>query len=515
MTVQDTFNWLAPDYAPIYAERVARLQRLRADPSLLPGCKAFYAEHPVEFINDWMCTFDPRNVERGIEATTPFLLFPKQREFIGWLLERWRGRDQAIVEKSRDAGVSWLCVAFGVWMWLFHPGVVIGYGSRKEIYVDDLGNPASLFWKVREAIELLPTEFRPAGWDLKKHAPFMRITNPENGSVMVGEAGDNLGRGNRTSIYFVDEAAFLERPEVVDAALSQTTNCRIDVSTPNGEGNPFARKRQSGKYPVFTFNWRDDPRKDDAWYAKQKQVLDPVVLAQEVDISYSASVANAWIPAEWVTLAMGRGPADVPATGPWKLGVDVARFGDDKTCITLRGHRAVTTVATLSKVDTMTVASTVRDYAIDCRRAGIRIEQIAVDVIGIGAGVVDRLADFEELRGIQIVGVNSSLRMDNGQDYNLRAFMWREMKNWLHPANGPVSMKNDRDLAVDLTALHYTYKNGLLLLESKDDAKKRGIKSPDRADALALTFAVPVAVTEPEVPMLEAEFTPWDSGVGY
>ena len=490
----DGWNWLRPDYTPIYMERMERLNRLRASPELLGPLKEFYKENPAIFINHWMQTFDPRNVERGIESTTPFLLFPKQAEFITWLLDRWRLREPGLTEKSRDAGVSWLCVAFGVWMWLFHPGVVIGFGSRKEIYVDDLGNPAALFWKVREAINLLPVEFRPAGWDMKKHAPFMRITNPENGSVMVGEAGDNLGRGNRTSIYFVDEAAFLERPDVVDAALSQTTNCRIDVSTPNGEGNSFARKRKSGRIPVFTFRWQDDPRKDQAWYDKQKATLDPVVLAQEVDISYSASVANAYVPADFVTAAHANGIADIEPSGPMRIGVDVARFGDDKSAITPRDQRRVFPQIVWAKLDTMQTAGKVKDWVITWNQANPDhpIEQIAVDVIGIGAGVVDRLNEFDELRGIQIIGVNSAIRLDDGRNYNLRARMWRDMKDWLDPRNGPVSLPIDAELQTDLTSLHYLYRSSLLLIESKDDAKSRGIKSPDRADSLALTFAEPV-----------------------
>ena len=88
-----------------------------------------------------------------------------------------------------------------------------------------------------------------------------------------------------------------------------------------------------------------------------------------------------------------------------------------------------------------------------------------------------------------MVDVNSSLRMSDGKSYNLRAHMWREMREWLK--NG-ASIPNDNSLITDLTALQYGYKGGELLLESKQDAKKRGIKSPDRADSLALTFAYPV-----------------------
>jgi hypothetical protein len=117
-------------------------------------------------------------------------------------------------------------------------------------------------------------------------------------SILVGEAGDSIGRGDRTSIFFVDEAAFLEQPENVDAAFSATTNCRIDISTPNGHGNSFARRRHSGKIKVFTMHWRNDPRKGLDWYKKQESELDPVVLADEVNIDYAASVEGALIPSE-------------------------------------------------------------------------------------------------------------------------------------------------------------------------------------------------------------------------
>jgi len=496
MSISADFDWKNPDYAPIYRERMKRLARLREKPELLAGVKEYYADgRVVEFINDWGMTFDPRAIELGREATMPFLLFPKQEDFLRWLLARWQGREDGLTEKSRDMGLSWLCVGFSVWMWLFKPGAVVGFGSRKEEYVDDLADPKSLFWKIRAFVSLLPPEFVPAGYNEKKHAPFMSIKNPENGSVIVGEAGDNIGRGNRTSIYFKDESAFYERPSKIDAALSQTSNCKIDVSTPNGEGNPFAMKRKSGRIPVFTFHWKDDPRKDKDWYEKQCATLDPVVVAQEIDISYAASVANAWVPDGFVQDAMSRGPADIEEPGPLRMGVDVARFGDDKTVLTLRGHRTVYPQIVREKLDTMAVAAVVKDFVLthnDGNNVKHKIEQIAVDVIGVGAGVVDRLMEFPELASIQIVGVNTAIRQDDGRNYNLRAKLWREMKDWMDPRNGPVSMPNDRELQTDLTSLHYEYRQSLLLMESKDDAKKRGIKSPDRADSLALTFAEPV-----------------------
>lgn len=517
------FDFRKPDYAPVYQERMRKLQNLRANPELVPSVKAFYKENPVAFICDWGLTFDPRNVEIGLPSVVPFLLFPKQAEFIEWCRARWLGREDGLAEKSRDMGVSWLCVGFAVWMWLFHSGTVVGFGSRKEEYVDKIGDPKSLFWKVRQFIALLPVEFRPAGWDEKKHAPYMKITNPENGSAIIGEAGSNIGRGNRASLYFLDEAAFLEHPEAIDAALSQTANCKLSVSTPNGPGNPFHRKRHGGKMKVFTFNWRDDPRKGEDWYKAQvEKIDDPVIVAQEIDIDYSASMGDAFIPGVLVEAAMQLGPADVEAVGPLQLGVDVARFGDDKSAITARRGRVVLWQRVFSGLDTMALAQKVKNEVDAFKAAGQRVEQIAVDTIGVGSGVADRLRMFyPDARNSMgaivvpsiVVDVNSSLIVDDGENYNLRAQMWANGLDWLR--NGPVSLPNDPELKTDLTALKYKFKANLRLIEAKADAKKRGIKSPDRADSLMLTFAVPVVAQKKFIPPKPISSNPLDSVAGW
>jgi phage terminase large subunit len=480
----ENWDWRNPDYDSVFDVRIKRLEYLRAHPEVVPRVFEYYSSRPAEFVHSWGMTFDPRLAERGMRTVIPFVLFPKQREFLDWLLERWKRREDGVVEKSRDMGASWLTVGFAAWMMIFIDGSVVGFGSRKEEYVDKIGDPKSLFWKLREFINLLPQEFQPKEWDEKTCAPFMKVKNPGNSSFVTGEAGDNIGRGNRTSIYFVDEAAFLERPDAADAALSQTSNCRIHVSTPNGVGNPFYRRAHDGKTPKFVFDWRDDPRKDESWYEDQKGKLDPVVVAQEIDRSYSASVANAWIPGDVVKAATRRGPMDVMPFGPIMVGVDVARFGDDKSVITIRRGRVLMQQIVFGKVDTVDCAGRVKDAVLALREG---VAQIAVDTIGIGAGVADMLRrEFKDI----VVDVNSSLRMDDGQNYNLRARIWREMREWLKLG---ASIPNDNELEGDLTALQYSYRGGLLLIESKEDAKKRGIKSPDRADSLALTFAYPPA----------------------
>lgn len=508
---QAEIDWAKPDYDAVLRVRMAALEHLRQE-GTAASLKAYYKEHPVAFLSDWGITFDPRNVEVGLPASVPFVLFPRQAECVDWIVQRWKQREDGLIEKSRDMGVSWLCVGVAVWMWLFQEGTVIGFGSRKEEYVDQIGDPKSLFWKIRHFIGMLPVEFRPVGWNADHHAPHMRILNPENESSIIGEAGDNIGRGNRTSIYFKDESAFYEHAQAIDSALSQTSNCKIDVSTPNGSGNPFYRKRHGGKIAVFVFDWRDDPRKDAKWYERQCAILDDVIVAQEIDRNYESSVSNAFVPAELVITAASKGPAQIQPHGGLRVGVDVARFGDDKTVISFRRGRVLLRQVVLGKLDTMQVASAVR---LELASYNEPPEQIAVDTIGIGAGVADRLrAWYPDVRSNHgpvrpiVVDVNASLRMGNGQDYNLRAFMWREMKEWLKAASIP----NDQDLKTDLTALQYGFKGGELLIEAKEDAKKRGVKSPDRGDSLALTFAIPTLATRPARKM--DPFRPTDSVLG-
>lgn len=515
MGAPESFNWKNPDYDPIFTDRIAAIERLRAKPELVPSVLDFYKDNPVAFIMDFGCTFDPRMAEIGKPTMVPFLLFPRQAEFIEWLVAHWRGRSDGLVEKSRDMGVSWLCCAFAVWMWRFHPGTVVGFGSRKEEYVDKLGDPKSLFWKVRAFIGLLPRELRPYGYDEKQHAPHMRIINPENGAAIVGEAGDNIGRGNRTSIYFKDESAFYEHAESIDASLSQTSNCKIDVSTPNGPGNPFYRKRHGGKIDVFTFDWRQDVRKDEEWYKRQCDILDPVVVAQEIDRNYEGSIANSYIDGERVDLAMRRGPMEVKPIGGLLVGIDVARFGDDKTVVTFRRGRVLLKQIAWSKQDLMQTAARARN---EISAYNMRVEQIAIDTIGIGAGVADIMRgwypDRQDVRNDRVIktviDVNSSIRLDDGQHYNLRAYMAAQVKEWLAGASIP----HDQDLRTDLTALRYGFRAGELLLESKDDAKRRGIKSPDRFDSLALTFAVPPAPAVVDTPPPFVSYQPHAPGTG-
>lgn len=331
MSAVPEFNWKKPDYVSIFQQRIERLNKIRSGEVDLLRLKAYYKDHIADFINDWGVTADPRLVEKDLPAVIPFILFQKQRDWIDWFVAHWRGSIPGITEKSRDVGMSWLAIGASCALCLFNEGMAIGFGSRKEEYVDRIGSPKSLFFKARMFMTNLPPEFR-GDFDINRDAPHMRINFPESNSNMSGEAGDNIGRGDRTSIYIVDESAFLERPDLIEASLSQTTNCRIDVSSVNGMNNPFAQKRFAGKIDVFTFHWRDDPRKDDKWYQKQcEEIGNPVIVASEIDIDYSASVEGVLIPNAWVRAAVdAHKRLKVEPSGMRFGALDVADEGRDK-----------------------------------------------------------------------------------------------------------------------------------------------------------------------------------------
>lgn len=407
--VQDAlsnFDFRNPDYSAVFAERARRLAWLRSDEGQrLTQVRAYYAtgggEALADFINDWGCTFDPRLVERGLPAVVPFILFPKQREWIIWTYRQWRSQEPGLTEKSRDMGVTWLAGAFSAAACMFYDGLAIGFGSRKEEYVDKIGSPKSIFWKIREFIKLVPPEFRP-GWS-PSDAPHLRISFPHTGSVITGEAGDNIGRGDRAGLYFTDEDAFLERPELIEASLSQTTNCRIRVSTPKGMANPFAEKRHDANWiakgRIFIFDWRDDPRKDDAWYARQLENLDAVTVAQEIDRSYTASVAGVVIPQEWVQAAVGAAAKlGVEIRGAKAAALDVGDEGDECTLCVTTGVQ-VDSVTSWTGKGSDIFASVQKAFGF-CDILGV--DELDYDADGLGAGVRGDARILNENRKVKI-----------------------------------------------------------------------------------------------------------------
>lgn len=451
------------------------------------------------WVDQWCRTYDPREPDPFI----PLDPFPKQVKLLDWFAEREASRQNGLVVKSRDMGVTWFFVAYCVHGWLFREGFSAGIGSRKLELVDRRGDLNSIFEKARFLIDNLPAWMRPSGFKRTEHDNQGRLINPANGATITGEGGDNIGRGGRSSIYFIDEAAFLEHPDSVYRALSQTTNCLIDVSTPNGSGNRFAEKRFSGKVGVFEFHWRDDPRKDDAWYEEQKRKYDAVIVAGEIDMDFSASVEGVTIPAMWVRAAVG---LKLPASKRTIAGLDIGEEGADLSVFTPRSGPVVHTPVSWGKCLTSETAARARDEAI-----ASGAQAIIFDLGGPGLGVKGHWypADVRDRLPFRPIGVMAGekcgdLHWPDGRTskelfFNRKAELWWLLRKRfertyehvngikVHPLEDLVSLPNHPTLISELSVqTHYRGEDGKIHMTPKE---KLGCKSPDFADSLVLTEA--------------------------
>jgi phage terminase large subunit len=329
------YDFRNPPISDVFQWRGDRLKSLRkaslTDRTIFPLLKNYYKTHIVEFINDWGCTFDPRNVDFDLPVLMPFILFPRQEQFIDWMEELQSARKRGICLKSRDVGASWMTVARVVAKCLFNEGFSAGMTSYREDYVDAKDNPKALLEKARLFLMHLPPEFTN-GWDRRKNSAFGKINFVDSNSIITGEVGKNIGRGGRATCYIVDEFAFFENPSFVEASLSMTTNVRLDLSTPNGPVGPFAEKWESEKISKFEFAWEDDPRKDMAWYIEQCDKIDnPIVIASELDRSFTASLTGTIIPAEHIKASVdAHVKLGLEVTGKRWGTLDIADEGKDK-----------------------------------------------------------------------------------------------------------------------------------------------------------------------------------------
>ncbi len=394
-------DYLNPDYVSIYRERAERAKRLNAMTAReFAALKAYYIDgHIADFISDWGMTVNPKNAGTKIPVVMPFILFPKQCDWIEFIHRKFLAKEDGLTEKSRDIGISWLAMGFSVSLCLLSKNIAIGFGSAKEENVDASGDPDSLFYKGRMFAQNLPRRFK-GDWDVssKLYTSHRHIIFPATQSTIVGKSGDNIGRGGRTAIFFVDESAHLERPKMIDAALAANSDCRQDMSSVNGRANSFAELRHSGRVEVFTFSWRDDPRRNDEWAAKKKASLDPVVWNAEYELNYDASVEGVIIPAVWVQSAIGlHEKLGIVPTGKKLAALDIADIGRDKNALAGRHGNLLTHLATWSGQNSDLLATTAKAYAL-CDEWGLG--DLIYDADGMGASMkgFDRAINEERVK---------------------------------------------------------------------------------------------------------------------
>lgn len=505
------------------AEREQR-ERVEAEAGGWQAERERCAKDILHWFDRWVYTYDPRLIGKPGGAFVQFKLWPKQRDLVKWLLERMAKPEEGLVEKSRDVGATYVISGVALHQWLFNPGFKATFGSRTVDEVDKKDNPDSIFAKLRIMLRRLPVEMLPKGFAWSQNDNYMRIANPENGAIISGDGGEDMGRGGRSSIYVLDEAAHVKNADAVEKALSGNTDCVVWVSSVNGMGNLFARKRHSILAPrqIFRLHWRDDPRKTEEWAkAKEASFSDPTTWAAEYDIDYSASVEGICIPAAWVESAkrLYKLEKRPEPSAHVVLGGDVGAGKAKSVVITRRGP-VVDPPQSRGQPDTTETAHWMLDIA-KATKANI----LNFDAPGVGAGVASTLTK-NPVEGLKVYPVNTGLppsraRWPDGRTSeeifgNLKAEIWWTCRTALqrtheyvlfldgkeggreHPLTDllalPSGDKESDALCLQLSLVKWERdEKGKIIIERKSSLRKRGIASPDHADGLVLTYVVPKA----------------------
>lgn len=247
------------------------------------------------FVDYLLWTYDPRG--EAAPHHLPFILYPHQRDFLAWLEEQYQKQEDGLLEKSRDMGATWLTLAWIAHKWLYEEGFMALLGSRKEELVSD-GTLDSLFGRIDYLLRRLPSWLLPRGFEFDSHFLRLRIINPATGNTIKGESANaQFSRQGRYSLIFMDEGAFWEDLEKSWRATGDASDFRFICSTPNLDDWKFQELRDSGM-AVYTLYWRQHPKKDDAWYEKQKLRKSEADLQQELEINYNPTTTGTVYP-QW------------------------------------------------------------------------------------------------------------------------------------------------------------------------------------------------------------------------
>jgi len=426
------------------------------------------------------------------------------------------GKVRAIICKGRQQGCSTYVEGRYYWKVTHRRGV------QAFILTHEQEATNNLFAMVQRYHDNCPGLVRPeTGAANAKELSFSRLDS----GYKVGTAGTKgVGRSQTIQYFHGSEVAFWPFAEthaagVLQAVPDQPGTEVILESTGNGLGNYFHDQwqkavRGEGEFEAVFVPWfwqpeyrRDDPgfemRPDEREIA-QTYGLDPQQMAwrrfkvvelgsetmfrQEYPMTpeeaFQADTTETLIPIETVRQAVGR---DVrPMSGRIIWGVDVARFGDDlSTLAKRRTNWLLEPVKAWKGKDAVQLAGIIHD---EYRATPIeeRPETIAVDVIGVGAGVVDVLRHMN----LPVYSVNVAESPAAHDEFmRLRDELWWKAREWFAARDSRIP--DDPALIAELTTIRYGFTTGgKRKVEAKDEMKKRGLKSPDRADAFINTFAV-------------------------
>lgn len=432
------------------------------------------------------------------------------------------GKVRAIICKGRQQGMSTYTGA------RFCHRTITSRGMKAFILTHESEATTNLFEITKRYVDNMPKGLCPKPDTSAANKLYFKTLDS---GYAVGTAGNKVvGRSQTLQLLHASEVAFWPSPEehakgVLQAVSRENGTEIIMESTANGIGNYFHRQwlsainGDSEYIPIFVpWYWQNEysaPIKNEDWMDEELQLLDAYAsngltkqhlawrrlkiaeFSNDIDMginsfkqefpftweeAFRSPVADAFISSLLVSKARGnkvKEDADMPLI----IGVDVAIGDNDNTAISRRRGRKVSKTEVWRNHNTMETANRIRNI-IDTENP----HKVYIDVIGVGAGVVDRL--IEQGYGSVVEGINVANRAsERFKFHNKRAELWASIKSFLD-GESPVELPDDDALHGELCNIGFKVDGtGRIQLESKDDIRKRGLPSPDRADALALTFS--------------------------
>jgi len=316
-----------------------------------------------------------------------------------------------------------------------------------------------------------------------------RTARAETPEALAGVHSDNV-------LLIVDEASGVPEQvfEAAAGSMSGHNATTLMLSNPTRSSGTFfeSHNRMSNSWWTRTWSCIDSPLVSDEFVDEMRMRYGEDSNAFRVRVlgEFPLSDDNTIIPYFLVETAQQR---DIEVADDTRMvwGLDVARFGSDATALCKRQGPIVTELRSWRGLDLMqTTGRVVAEY--EALQPSKRPVEILVDSIGVGSGVVDRLRELD----LPVRGVNVAESPSMGETYmNLRSELWFKCKAWLEDRS--CKLPKDDQLLAELTAIRYSFtSSGKMKAESKDEMRRRGVGSPDLADALCLTMASDAATAQ-------------------
>jgi hypothetical protein len=210
---------------------------------------------PLFYFNTFGYVYDPRAHNEGKMPVRPFITYDFQDVAFEELFDAIDTGKDIYSEKSRDMGLSWMCLLAIEHRWHFYDFLSFRLISRNENLVDDAKNPDALFWKLDHWLKYLPNFLKP-NIIPKVHRTHMSLINPDNGSTINGCAttGD-VTVGGRCTAMLLDEFALVDNDIEILTGTRDVTRCRIVNSTHRGTGTAFYKQSKKKTTRKLTCHW--------------------------------------------------------------------------------------------------------------------------------------------------------------------------------------------------------------------------------------------------------------------